>query len=308
MNLRTEKVNCDLCGSDDYTRLLDGKERRQNLPGIFSVVKCRRCHLVYLNPRPDSESLPDYYPDDYAPYSRGETFKHRLQASLRRREARQIRKWLFPKASVLEIGCATGDLLVPLRDQGLDVAGIEMSPYASSVARQNFKLIVHTGTVFDAQFEKESFDAVVMRQVIEHLPSPKAALQKTISFLKPGGFIFIRTENFDGLEQHIFRTFWHGLDLPRHFYLFTPDTLSRLLGSVGFEVRQICYDLVTNYWIMSLKYYLEERYGKKPYLKLLALWNPVIVLSFFPLVFLQKFCKRTSRMHVIATKASFDSQ
>ena len=306
MNLRTEKVNCDLCGSEDYTWLLDGKERRQNLPGIFSVVECRRCHLVYLNPRPDSESLPGYYPDDYAPYSRGKRLKHRLQTILRRREARQIRKWLSSKARLLEIGCATGDLLVPLRDEGLDVAGIEISPYASSVARQNFGLKVHTGTVFDAQFEKESFDAVVMRQVIEHLPSPKAALQKTISFLKPGGFIFIRTENFDGLEQNIFRTFWHGLDLPRHFYFFTPNTLSSCLGSVGFEVRQIRYNLVTNYWIMSLKSYLEERYGKKPYLNLLALWNPVIVLSFFPIVLLQKFCKRTSRMHVIAMKTNLD--
>ncbi|MBU1125700.1 MAG: class I SAM-dependent methyltransferase [Candidatus Omnitrophica bacterium] len=56
-----EQVRCNLCGADD-TRLLFRREDRFNQKeGIFNVVRCRGCGLIYLNPRPARERMGYYY-------------------------------------------------------------------------------------------------------------------------------------------------------------------------------------------------------------------------------------------------------
>ncbi len=67
-----ERVVCDLCGSASAELLCVGQDRLHGLRGRFTTVKCQRCSLVYLNPRPTFSSLKQYYPEEYHCYQDGQ--------------------------------------------------------------------------------------------------------------------------------------------------------------------------------------------------------------------------------------------
>jgi len=267
------------------------------------MVQCRRCELVYLSPRPDARMLPQHYPDDYTPYTTDRGLVGRLTGILRRREAAGIRRWVRPPGRILEVGCAAGDLLVPLRAQGFDVTGVEMSPYAASTARTKHGLTVHTGTLADAPVDEGAFDAVIMRSVIEHFPSPSADLRRSADLLRGGGHLFITTDNVGSLDRRVFGKHWYGFDVPRHLNLFTPRTLGRLLEATGFVVRQVRFSLVPNHWIISARYASEQRLGARRIVRsVLSLQNPVLIAGFLPVTAAQARLGCGGRMTVVAAK------
>ena len=303
--MSVEYVNCNQCGSDNYTVLFEGRDRLHNLPGTFPVVQCRNCGLVYLNPRPDASTLPDYYPEEYTPYgSDKKTVVARIQAWLRKREAKRIAAQLPRGARVLEIGCAAGDLLRPMRDcAGLSVCGVEMSPYAADIAREQYGLDVYTGTIFDAPFPNGAFDAVIMRHVVEHFPSPRLALERSAALLRPGGLILVSTPNFDSLDRRVFGENWYDYDTPRHLTLFSAKTLARMLEKEGFAIQSIGHSLLPNDWVHSLRYVLQERLGEYPVFEMLSINNPVMLGLFMPFGIVGKALRQSGRIEVHAVKA-----
>ncbi|MBK5188465.1 MAG: class I SAM-dependent methyltransferase [Gemmatimonadaceae bacterium] len=297
-----ERVRCNSCHADNFDVLIaDGRDRRHHLPGEFRLVKCRECSLVYLNPRPTAEALGAYYPPDYAPYAqRGLLGK--LTRWLRRREALGLRRSLPTGAEVLEVGCAAGDLLVPLRDAGFRVTGVELSDHAATIARTQHHLDVHTGTLGDAALEGRSFDAVIMRNVIEHVPDPTGDLEKAASLLRPGGSLSLRTDNVASLDARLFRALWYGYDFPRHLTLFSPETLAACVRSAGLEIVQVQYSLVPTHWIMSLRYWVSERRGMAPVSRLISPRNPLLLAAGFAIAAVQKVVQNSGRFMVLARK------
>ena len=65
----SEYVNCNLCKKDDTVTLFNGKERFFKMPGEFRFVRCKHCGLIYINPRPTRQSMPQYYPAEYPAYN-----------------------------------------------------------------------------------------------------------------------------------------------------------------------------------------------------------------------------------------------
>ena len=66
--IEKEYVNCNLCNADNTQLLFTGKDRRFKKEGLFNVVKCKECGLIYLNPRPTQVDIGYYYPTEYWPY------------------------------------------------------------------------------------------------------------------------------------------------------------------------------------------------------------------------------------------------
>ncbi|MDB4909656.1 MAG: Methyltransferase type 11 [Gemmatimonadetes bacterium] len=297
-----ESVPCNYCHADNFDVLLaHGRDRRHHLPGEFRLVKCRECSLVYLNPRPTAAALSAYYPPDYAPYQQRGLFG-KLTRWLRRREALGLRHSLPASAEVLEVGCAAGDLLVPLRDAGFRVTGVELSDHAATIARDRHQLHVHTGTLGDAPLAGQSFDAVIMRNVIEHVPDPKGDLEKAASLLRPGGLLTLRTDNVASLDARLFRSLWYGLDLPRHLTLFSPRTLTASVRSAGLEVTEVQYSLVPTHWIMSLQYWISDRRAIAPASRLMSPRNPLLLAMGLAIAAVQKVLHDSGRFVVIARK------
>jgi SAM-dependent methyltransferase len=80
-------------------------------------------------------------------------------------------------------------------------------------------------------------DLVIMRQLIEHLRDPRAALLGLHRKLSPQGWLVIDTPNRGGFDYHLFRRrYWGGYHVPRHFHLFTRQSLVALATACGYRI------------------------------------------------------------------------
>jgi len=193
---------------------------------------------------PDARELKEHYTEAYAD---SDGWLQRMSLG---------RHWVFPAGlamlkrlgacgKLLDIGCSVGLFLNAARQEGFDVAGVELSPEPARFARQHFQLDVFCGTLESAPWGDGSFNVVTLWDVREHLPDPRATLQQVARILRPGGHLAIRVP--DG-EFHLWKTFflrpWFGhrfiwMEVPNHLNHFRPRTLRRLLEETGFDVLHV---------------------------------------------------------------------
>jgi 2-polyprenyl-3-methyl-5-hydroxy-6-metoxy-1,4-benzoquinol methylase len=154
--------------------------------------------------------------------------------------ARLIRriKSFQPRGRLLDIGCGLGILLDVARSEGFDVAGVEVSPYASAAARDRFNLDVRTGLLPKVGLSDEEFDVIIFNHVLEHEPNFWTDLAEAKCLLKPNGLLVVGTPNFDSLFRLLLGSRWPSLLPDQHLWHFTPVTLNRLLAAAGFHVER----------------------------------------------------------------------
>ena len=139
-----------------------------------------------------------------------------------------------PQGRVLDVGCGSGEILSNLKSLGWQVEGVDFDPAAVAAARTR-GVPVHLGDLFDQKFPAESFDAVVMSHVIEHVPDPLGLIQECERILKPGGRLVMVTPNPRSLSHRLFGRAWRGLEPPRHLYIQTRESFADLTVRAGFE-------------------------------------------------------------------------
>jgi SAM-dependent methyltransferase len=138
---------------------------------------------------------------------------------------------------VLDIGCATGALLVTLRDRGWACTGVEISPSAE-YARRERNLDVRSLPLEENHFSDASFDLVLASHLIEHLNSPMKFVEEVYRILAPGGYFLITTPNISGFQAKLFKGRWRSAIFD-HLYLFSVKTLSALLADKGFTIERV---------------------------------------------------------------------
>jgi len=235
-----EYVKCNICGFDDPKFILRARSRVTNEgKKFFKLAKCRRCGLVYLNPRPDEEEIKEYYPPWYHSRTQAkvtditktkiwgipwrEAMKNKAEPILRYKK----------KGRILDIGCGDGSLLIFLKESGWQTYGVELLDSSSLYARDVLGLTVFSGRFEEANYPEESFDVITLFHVLEHLPDPSGTLKKARLLLRKDGFLLIEVPNFHSFEAKIFRSKWVGISAPLHLYHFTPRTLRMMLKSCG---------------------------------------------------------------------------
>jgi len=181
--------------------------------------------------------------------------KHRLMNAERLlAEFRRLR----PGARLLDVGCSCGFLLKVARDKfGFEVYGVEPSTWAVDYALNNFGLQVRQGYIEESDFQKDSFDAIVMADVIEHLEDPTRSLLHIYEILKPAGHLLILTPDIGSLMARLAGRYWWGL-LDEHNFYFSRKTLNVLLERCGFEVilcRSFGRAFLLSDWILKLSQY-----------------------------------------------------
>ena len=301
-----ERVDCQLCRSEEADLVFHERDRLHGIDGLFSLMQCRRCGLLYLNPRPTREEMVRHYPRDYLGYS---TLHHRRSFLMRldcwygmRRRARAVLERTDSKGGkVLDIGCSTGEGLDAMRRLGdWEPYGVEINNAAAGYARDNLGLDVFPGTLLEAHYPDAFFDMVTMWNVLEHLHRPQDTLTEIARIVRPGGVLVISIPDPDCVEARILGRYWAGWDAPRHLTLYSRHTVSRALDLAGFDVFDtISFTGHHTVLALSLGFFLEEKLGKGrstsclkraisslparlmtvPFYKMLDYWNKASVMT-----------------------------
>jgi len=235
-----DNKTCNLCGTTDARRLFrkDGVD----------FLQCRHCGLEWVDPLPDMETMyqlyssPKYYNTDnisqygYSDYVRNKhlyvnLFNRRLDEILHYTNGRRGR--------LLDVGCALGILLELARLRGWEVQGVDVSEYATGIARDYYNLDVLTCQLADAAYPDGHFDVVVMDDLIEHVADPTALVLEARRILTPGGLLTINTPNRAGLWHLLMGRRWFHYRQTEHTFFFSPKVISRLLVQHGFDVLEI---------------------------------------------------------------------
>jgi len=143
------------------------------------------------------------------------------------------------KGRLLDVGCANGQFLATMRDLGWEVVGVEPDRQAAEMAREHLKLKVYKGVLEEAGFSNDSFDAITMNHVIEHVWEPIGTLRECHRVLKPAGRLVVVTPNIESLGHRLFTEAWLGIDPPRHLYVFSPRSLRACAEQADLTVIQL---------------------------------------------------------------------
>ena len=240
---RMEEVSCNLCGSTDATEL---ETKTGPYTGLqFPLVRCRKCGLLYFNPRLTKDDLISLYDETY--YS-GHGFDATVnyigeyEGTHRGSDAayhvRMLKLHVPPPAKILDVGCGAGHLIKLLEREGYTVDGIDVSDFAVKYAQE------HNHAVWKMDLCEEMppeniYDAVVAIEVIEHLYDAAAWFRNVYRALKPGGFLYYQTGNFRHFRwQHaVFgRSNLDSYASPEgHVVFFSNATARRFLKQSGFS-------------------------------------------------------------------------
>ena len=305
---KIEKVICSLCGSCESKFLFDAKDRAHGIKGSFTYVKCTDCGLVYMNPQISPEDVKAFYPDDYAPHKSHLDKAGKSEKMSKSRLERSLPKLLLQKLNensrVLDVGCGSGKFLGGIKNIfGCKVYGLDISEQAAKIAKDDYGIEVFTGVVTVAPFPPDYFDVITAWQYLEHVHNPLESLQMFYRLLKPDGLCAISTPNFDSFNAKIFKDRWFGLECPRHLYIYTPETINKLLQKAGFLLTAISYDKSSKNLINSLQYYFyENNYSPEHRNRVKNTLMIKAVLS--PLSRIFALLKMSDNMIVIAKKVS----
>src|SRR5215213_11365163 len=156
-----------------------------------------------------------------------------------------IRPHLRAGSRLLEIGCGAGNLLLQATVSGSYSVALDLSMQALTFVRSRLEE-ARSGAEAPAGYActqaigealplaDESFDCVLMSEVIEHLEEPQISIREAVRVLRPGGRLLITTPNY--------RSFWPLMEWAvdrlnmapkmageQHISRFHPASLKRLL-------------------------------------------------------------------------------
>jgi SAM-dependent methyltransferase len=224
----SERTDAAIAGREQAERLVRELEER--------VVRLERRGTagggtpaaVTVAAQPAAAALPDYF-----------AFESRMRGSVEgvRDRQRPYVEDFRNAAPVLDIGCGRGELLMLLRDAGLEARGIDADADMVAYARgegldvEQADLVEHLGGLEDG-----SLGGIFMGQVVEHLPpgTLARALELAAAKLRPGGLLVAETIN--PLSPIAMRNYFADLT---HAQPLVPETLELLARQAGFPNTEI---------------------------------------------------------------------
>lgn len=291
---------CDACGAGERDILFSNvRDYDLDLPETYNVAKCRACGLAYPDPRPVTGSMPVYYPPDYNPFNPAQVKGPlaRVKTIAERLKAKKVARLVGTHGSILDAGCSYGGFMHQLQQMGdWTLYGIDTDAGSIAYARQTYGLNTETLS-FEELPESEVYDCVIMKYVLDHLPSPRAAFEKLARIIRPGGYLILQLPNRQSWEAEVFGKYWHGWEIPRHTAYFSERDIRRLATRYGFEVREVEHEATPNNWIWGLRYMALDH--ARPLAGFFTIKNPLLVLLFTPLGLLASLFRASGRVEYI---------
>jgi len=238
---------CRLCGGElaaaftiprapaSVERLLAAHEVEQDGPSALHVHQCRRCGLVQL-----VRLMPDGFYEDY---EMAVTFSPRFKRYLETLAEAFITRTNLSDGRLAEIGCGDGSFLECFARRGFDVTGVEPSARFRRLAASK-RLTLHASYVGkDAAIPDGPYDAVVTRQVLEHVPDVNGFLAGMRASMTPTGHGLIEVPSLECAV--VGRRFYDFF--PDHVNYFAAETLDYACRRNGLTIQDIVPTLAGEY-------------------------------------------------------------
>ncbi|EKB49211.1 bifunctional 3-demethylubiquinone-9 3-methyltransferase/ 2-octaprenyl-6-hydroxy phenol methylase [Cecembia lonarensis LW9] len=256
-----ERLNkCPLCKSGLFLNLQEVVDH--SISGEkFMLCQCSNCQLIFTNPRPDIEHIAQYYQStDYISHQdQSNNLTNFIYKQVRKITIKQKVSWLNQynekKGNLLDIGCGTGYFLEAAAKNGWSVSGIEPDQTARKLAK-NKKIKVKKS--ISELFKKDQYQCISLYHVLEHIHELRKTGKQLSKMLKNGGTLMIAVPNINSYDAKYYGPYWAGLDVPRHLYHFTPETIQQFAELVGLKIQAIIPMKFDSYYVSLLS----EKYQK----------------------------------------------
>jgi 2-polyprenyl-3-methyl-5-hydroxy-6-metoxy-1,4-benzoquinol methylase len=236
---RIMQMQCPMCNDAAFLNL-QLYDDRYGFEGLFDVYQCQSCLHTFVDTTFTDDQISNLYTAYYPRLSITEVVAPRL---------RGFRSWLdngnsyacqyvLPDTKVLDIGCGAGEKLMYLKTIGCDAIGIDADKNVLPLA-EKYNLDIRIG-VFDKDlFEKESFDYVLMDQVMEHIKDPIHTLRDVKTLLKPSGKIIFSTPWIWGAGRRLWGRKWAHWHIPYHVTFFSNQSLEIAAQATGLNLERV---------------------------------------------------------------------
>jgi 2-polyprenyl-3-methyl-5-hydroxy-6-metoxy-1,4-benzoquinol methylase len=239
-------LNCPTCHSKDYKVLYNVLKpqihSKTGLPGI--VKKCNKCGLIFKS---FEKAIEVIYDDEYATSFLENDEYYGIEAI---NFFHKIIKETFSRLKknepkLLDVGSGVGIMLQAAKKVGFDPTGVELSEkLAKKIQEKGYKIINKDVTDIPPG---ESYDAITMMDLIEHLEDPSSVLLTLKGLIGSEGELIVYTPNHNSLIVKIAHIFYKlGIKSPMenifactHTCFFTTKTLSDIIQKTGYEITDI---------------------------------------------------------------------
>jgi len=232
-----EKIDCPVCNTAEHRLIFKAKDLRlKTCDEIFNIVKCVGCGFIFLNPRPAKDEAINFYPSDFN--REGPTLIHRILGvclfPIDKSMVKTLKKYKKYGKS-LDIGCGSGRSMLLMQKQGFDVWGCELNLNSKDFAPASLEGRIFYKDFVKCNFPSKSFDIITMFQSLEHINNLDELFKEIIRIIKDDGIVYIYVPNMEFFEFQLFGQYYYNLEVPRHLYCFTRNSISKLLLKYGFR-------------------------------------------------------------------------
>ena len=227
-------ASCRLCGNDNFNLYLEASVNKK----LVYIVRCVNCGLIFQNPMLSDKERLELYAKDY--FEHGYLDKEN-QIGLYDQATFFLERLLryCDKGRLLDIGAASGAYVRAAIDKGWEAYGVELSPSAVAFAKDYWKVDLIQGTLEEAHFQNNFFDAVILVHTLEHLPDPLKTLIGINRILKRTGMLYVSLPNIASYKAKKMKEQWEALKPAEHLFFFSPKTLKLLFEKAGFDILRI---------------------------------------------------------------------
>lgn len=260
---------CPICSSQNTEIIFSlecGNIDNSFLYPEVNLNVCTECgHVFNKLSQNELDGLYKYYNQEYAPTNivskdiqgdrPGSQSKYTFERYSQLYDT--IEPFLTPEVKILDVGCAMGGFLEFLHQKGFrNLFGVDMTENYVEQAKNSSKFTIELGNADQIPFEDNTFDVVVMEQVLEHVHAPVAVFKEIKRVVKTDGVFSIGVPDALRYQQSNFFDFYWIL-LREHIQHFDNVHIKILAENNGFEVIE---NRETNHFVMSDKMVMPNLY------------------------------------------------